>query len=614
MCPQGQAPAVVHQGVAGDAGLFVVGPAEAAVDADHPAGAFHRGLPLHRPHRHVAVDDVAAALVQAELRQDGPVHAGVVDKAVIGVAGLGVGGLVLHEQPLERGHLCPAVEGRELAAPQIPQKVAAGLPGLAALGGEVGPAGPLVAVVHQRPAGVAVLLEGLHLEAAGLGEGDGPVEQQVAVFDVVHPALGVQKAHVPLQPLAVGEAAPQRVDDLPLVGGETGRIRRVHGGQVVVQQGVALALHLHRARGKVDAAQKVPPLQLKIRVAVDHRALQLEHDHRDGLVHPGHPGQLAPVVGAPALVHMGIKMVDVAVPVGVLGEEGQRPGVDAVAVLHRLQVVVGQGGAQHGGDTHRAARRRAHPDHVVVAPLDVHRVVGHQLLQDQVRPGAPVEDVAQDVQLEHRQRFDQLAQGLDEVVRPAHRQDAVQDLAVVEFLVVVLEVGVEQFVQDVGVVFGQPLAHKAAGVLAGHHPADVDEAEQGLPVPGVQVSLAVFQFVQLAGRVVDEGGKLRPLLRAHRVSQHPVHLFLDDPGGVVHDVGKGLRLAVEIAHEVLGALGQLEDGLQVDDLAAGAGDGGVLPGQQGEILQVFTELVRVGSHGARPFVCLFKAKTYPISF
>ena len=193
----------------------------------------------------------------------------------------------------------------------------------------------------------------------------------------------------------------------------------------VVLQRVALALHLHGARRKIDAAQKVPPFQLKVWVAVDDGALQLEHDDGDGLVHPGHTGQLAAVVRPAALVHLGVEMVDVAVPVGVFGKEGQGAGVDAVAVLHCLQVVVGQGGAQHGGDADGAARRRAHPDHVVVAPLDVHRMVGHQLLHDEVRPGAPVVNIAQNVQLEHRQRLDKFAQRLDEIVRPAHRQDAV---------------------------------------------------------------------------------------------------------------------------------------------------------------------------------------------
>lgn len=40
----------------------------------------------------------------------------------------------------------------------------------------------------------------------------------------------------------------------------------------------------------------------------------------------------------------------------------------------------------------------------------------------------------------------------------------------------------------------------------------------------------------------------------------------DDAGAVVEDVLEGLVLTVHVRDEVLGALGQVENGLQVDDL------------------------------------------------
>ena len=45
------------------------------------------------------------------------------------------------------------------------------------------------------------------------------------------------------------------------------------------------------------------------------------------------------------------------------------------------------------------------------------------------------------------------------------------------------------------------------------------------------------------------------------------------------DVEEGLVLAVDVGDEVLGALGQVQDGLQIDDLTAGRLDGGVLAGE-----------------------------------
>ncbi len=46
-----------------------------------------------------------------------------------------------------------------------------------------------------------------------------------------------------------------------------------------------------------------------------------------------------------------------------------------------------------------------------------------------------------------------------------------------------------------------------------------------------------------------------------------IHLFADNTGSGVQDMHKGLVFAVQIAHEMLGALGQLEQRLCADDLA-----------------------------------------------
>src|SRR5699024_2727403 len=130
--PQGHIPAGIGQGVAGDAGLFVVGAAEPAVNDDQPAAALDGALAVFLLHRHVPVDDVARPR-QPELGQDAPAGGLLVIPGVIGVLDLGVGGLVRHIQPLECGHGAAAEQRRQLAAPQVPQKVLAALAGGAAL-------------------------------------------------------------------------------------------------------------------------------------------------------------------------------------------------------------------------------------------------------------------------------------------------------------------------------------------------------------------------------------------------------------------------------------------------------------------------------------------------
>ena len=59
---------------------------------------------------------------------------------------------------------------------------------------------------------------------------------------------------------------------------------------------------------------------------------------------------------------------------------------------------------------------------------------------------------------------------------------------------------------------------------------------------------------------------------------------------------KGLIFAVQIAHEMLSALGQLEQRLCADDLTGRCRLRGVVPGKQGQILQVITDFIGFGAH------------------
>ena len=227
-------------------------------------------------------------------------------------------------------------------------------------------------------------------------------------------------------------------------------------------------------------------------------------------------------------------------------------------------------------------------------------MVAHQKIQNDIRAGATVEQVAHDMELIHRQMLDQLTQAHDKAVGAAVLDDAAHDLAVVQILVVILKMGVEQLVQNIAAAGRQASAHMVPGVLGGHQTADIDQLEKGLGVPLLQRILggaACLELGQLFGGVIDQGGKLGTGCLRHGVAQHGVHLFPDDTGGRVQNVHKGLVFAVQIAHKVLRALGQLEQRLRADDLAGSRRLRGVISGKQGQIFQIIADLVGFGAHG-----------------
>ena len=66
---------------------------------------------------------------------------------------------------------------------------------------------------------------------------------------------------------------------------------------------------------------------------------------------------------------------------------------------------------------------------------------------------------------------------------------------------------------------------------------------------------------------------------------------------------KGLVLPVDIRDKVLGALGQIQDGLKVDNFRTGRLDGGVLPRQQAQIAQFLGSEGIFQLHGMPPLGC-----------
>ena len=308
-------------------------------------------------------------------------------------------------------------------------------------------------------------LKALHGKGALGSHGHCTVIQQVAVLDVVHAALGIKELHMLLQFFALTEGLHQLCQYQLFVRIQRRRVGGVHCGERSIPQGIFRFSDPHGVLFPVDTAQIVSPLHLEVRVAVDDLTLQLEHQDADGLVHHGAPVQHARSVGAAGGVGVGHPDGKVISAVELLSHTLQMPQIDAVAVFQHPVVVVGQRGLKHRADADGAARRSTHPHHIVVAPLDVHIVVAHEQIQNDIRSGAAVEQVTHDVQLVHRQMLDQLTQPLNEPVGAAVLDDAAHDLPIVQVLVVILKVGVEQLIEDVAAAGRQAASHMVAGVL-----------------------------------------------------------------------------------------------------------------------------------------------------
>ena len=84
----------------------------------------------------------------------------------------------------------------------------------------------------------------------------------------------------------------------------------------------------------------------------------------------------------------------------------------------------------------------------------------HQHIEDGVRSLPSVEDIADDMQMVHRQALNQAGQRNDKVIPFLQAQQGIDNLAVVDHLVVVLvRLCVQQLIQDIAVLAGHCLSN-----------------------------------------------------------------------------------------------------------------------------------------------------------
>ena len=360
--------------------------------------------------------------------------------------------------------------------------------------------------------------------------------------------MAVEELDVALQVVGVGELVDELVDDALLGIRELEGVRGVEGGEVARHEVVGGAVDGDRAGIEVNLVEQKPVFHVELGMAQDDLPLELEEQHVDGLQE---------------------RIDALAVRIGALRERHELAQRDAVVVLEDLVVLVAQVVAQHGDDAGRYARGGAHPQDVVVAPLDIGALMraAQQPVHDLGRPAAAVEDVADQMDVVDREHLDELGERADEVLGGVGLQDGIDDALVIAHAVVVLVwVRVQQLIDDVGEIVRDGLADLRARVAAGEPARDGNETvEHGL-VPGGGVQARAAHELDLLTRVVDERAQVALFLLGERVAEVLVHVLADDAGAVVEDVQEGLVLAMQVAHEVLGALGQVENGLQVDDL------------------------------------------------
>ena len=205
----------------------------------------------------------------------------------------------------------------------------------------------------------------------------------------------------------------------------------------------------------------------------------------------------------------------------------------------------------------------------MVAPGNVHRVVLFQQLQHAIRPGSPVEYIPHHVQSGHCKMLNQRGNLHNKPVGFPHVNQGLQQAVMIGHLVIILiRLGVKQFVQQKGICLRHSLAHLLPGIFGGKQFAERNHLLQGAAVPFPGKLLLLFQPLELFLGIVNQRTQAGDLPARHGSAEKHIDLFPDDAGAVIQNMAKRLVLPVNVTHEMFRALGQRQVCLQVHDFRA----------------------------------------------
>ena len=560
--------AVVDQRIARDTGGLVVSLGKASVDHHQFTVGTDRTLALLRAHRDVAVDDVTLRALHAKLIEDHVADFLVLAQGVVMALLLAVSFGIFDEIAFEGGHLALVEQGRVGPAPQIPIIVARVV---LLLGGCIvveGRAQQHPDLVEQLASAILAAIDRHVLQRAVGIERHGGVEEEVGIVDAIHAAVAEEAGYVAFEPRADGEGVVELGHQLLFLGGEGVGVGGVDGGEVGVGHRIDLAVDLHSALRVVDAVEQPAVVHGPFGVFLRHGTFELELDYGDGLVHLSH--QAEGLFGVLRLlgIHFGGELRAGIVGVGLHCHRGEGEEVDPVAVLKGREVGVAERDAHDVGYAAVVAGGRAHPEHVVVAPLDVPVAVVTEGVHDQVCTRTAVIDVAEDMELVDAQLLDHVAHGYNEGVGLTGGDDGLDDAVEVGLLVILAALLVEQLLYNIGELLGECLADFRAGVFRRYALTHLDELMEGDVVEILHVLLGGAYDLHLLFGIVDEGAELADLVLAHGSPVDVGHFTLDVARRVLEYVAEGFVLAVEVGHEMLRPLGEVEDGFKIYDLGA----------------------------------------------
>ena len=218
------------------------------------------------------------------------------------------------------------------------------------------------------------------------------------------------------------------------------------------------------------------------------------------------------------------------------------------------------------GDAAALAERSAHPHDVMIAPLNIDRMMIDKGFHNRIGMRATVVNVAYDVQSLNGQTLNQPAQRLNECRPPTSSHNSVDDSGVICLFIKVTRIGVHKLFDDVREVFRQGFANAGTSVFTRSAFTNGNQTRQHFSVPHSLIrNLRKLQTGFLPG-VINQRCERALFFLRKLIAKHVIDLQANRARTISKDMGERLIFAMNIGSEEFRALRQIKNRAQIYNL------------------------------------------------
>ena len=332
------------------------------------------------------------------------------------------------------------------------------------------------------------------------------MEQKISIISFIKSSLVQKKPDMILQFLAVSESGIQSFHYILFLRGKFIWLFPVNSRKICISQRIFFSFRkCDRSLFRIDPMKQAPFFHLEFLMPADQLSFQLKLDNGNGFVHFSSKLflQNAVVIG----ISLHLKSSAWIILIGFHCKSCQRHEIDPISILKNIHIAVTDAVSDHRCNAGFLSCSSAHPDHIMVSPLNIQRVVFHQTIHNKMRPRTSVINISQHMEMIHNKTLNQFCQGNDEILCPADLNDGIDDGIVICFFIQNFRLLCDQLLDHIGIVCRKCLTDLGTGIFGCRCLAYFDQTIKCDLVPVLHVFFLLFYNLHLFLRIIDQCGK-----------------------------------------------------------------------------------------------------------